>query len=142
LQVSQPLEAIAYIGLETTKALVLLAHTVSSFDKTKLAGFSVEALWRHSVSVGQIAQKIALMEKGGLEVAEQAFAAGLLHDIGKLLLVRQPARTVCQDAGAGARGKMRRSGTPKRNFSPMPATPNWAGAFWEYFAHGGIPSPV
>jgi HD-like signal output (HDOD) protein/CheY-like chemotaxis protein len=86
LQVNQPLEAIAYIGLETTKALVLLAHTVSSFDKAKLSGFSVEGLWRHSVSVGQIAQKIALMEKGGLEVAEQAFAAGLLHDLGKLIL--------------------------------------------------------
>ena len=86
LQVSQPLEAIAYIGLETTKALVLLAHTVSSFDKGKLAGFSVEALWRHSVSTGQMAQKIALLEKGGLETAEQAFAAGLLHDLGKLIL--------------------------------------------------------
>jgi HD-like signal output (HDOD) protein/CheY-like chemotaxis protein len=86
LQVSQPLEAIAYIGLETTKALVLLTHTVSSFDKAKLPGFSVEELWRHSVSVGQTAQKIALMEKGGLEVAEQAFAAGLLHDLGKLIL--------------------------------------------------------
>jgi HD-like signal output (HDOD) protein len=86
LQVSQPLEAIAYIGLETTKALVLLAHTVSTFDKTKLPGFSVEALWRHSGSTGQMAQKIALMEKGGLETAEQAFASGLLHDIGKLLL--------------------------------------------------------
>ena len=85
LQVSQPLEAIAYIGLETTKALVLLAHTVASFDPAKLQGFSVEALWRHSVSAGQIAQKIALMEMGGLEVAEQAFAGGLLHDIGKLL---------------------------------------------------------
>jgi HD-like signal output (HDOD) protein/CheY-like chemotaxis protein len=85
LQVSQPLEAIAYIGLETTKALVLLAHTVSTFEKAKLPGFSVEALWRHSVSTGQIAQKIALMEKGGLETAEQAFAAGLLHDLGKLL---------------------------------------------------------
>ncbi len=36
LQVSQPMEAIAYIGLETTKALVLLAHTVSSFDKARL----------------------------------------------------------------------------------------------------------
>jgi HD-like signal output (HDOD) protein/CheY-like chemotaxis protein len=85
LQVNQPLEAIAYIGLETTKALVLLVHTVSSFEETKLAGFSVDELWRHSVSTGQMAQKIALMEKGGLEVAEQAFAAGLLHDIGKLL---------------------------------------------------------
>jgi HD-like signal output (HDOD) protein len=85
-QVSQPLEAIAFLGLETTKALVLLAHTVSSFDQTKLAGFSVEALWRHSLSAGQVAQKIALMEKGGLEAAEQAFAAGLLHDLGKVIL--------------------------------------------------------
>ena len=85
LQVNQPLEAIAYIGLETTKALVLLAHTVSSFDKVKMAGFSLEKLWRHSVSVGRMAQKIALMENGGLETAEMAFAGGLLHDIGKLL---------------------------------------------------------
>jgi HD-like signal output (HDOD) protein len=85
LQVNQPLEAIAYIGLETTKALVLLAHTVSSFDKVKMAGFSLEKLWRHSVSVGRMAQKIALMENGGLEAAEMAFAGGLLHDIGKLL---------------------------------------------------------
>jgi HD-like signal output (HDOD) protein len=85
LQVNQPLEAIAYIGLETTKALVLLAHTVSAFDRNKLAGFSVEGLWRHSVHAGQIAQQVALMEKGGLEVAEQAFAAGLLHDVGKLV---------------------------------------------------------
>ncbi|HXR07075.1 MAG TPA: HDOD domain-containing protein [Candidatus Acidoferrum sp.] len=85
LQVNQPLEAIAYIGLETTKALVLLAHTVSSFNKVKLPGFSVEELWRHSLSAGQMAQRIALMEKGGLEAAELAFAGGLLHDIGKLL---------------------------------------------------------
>jgi HD-like signal output (HDOD) protein/CheY-like chemotaxis protein len=86
LQVSQPLEAIAYIGLETTRALVLLAHTVSSFDKAIMSGYSVEALFRHSVATGQMAQKIALMEKGGLETAEQAFAAGLLHDLGKLIL--------------------------------------------------------
>jgi HD-like signal output (HDOD) protein len=86
LQVNQPLEAIAYIGLETTKALVLLAHTVSSFDRAKLGGFSIEALWGHSVRTGRIAQQIALTEKGGLEMAEQAFAAGLLHDVGKLLL--------------------------------------------------------
>ena len=85
LRVNQPLEAIAYIGLETTKALVLLAHTVFSFDKVKMAGFSLEELWRHSLAVGRMAQRIALMENGGLEAAEMAFAGGLLHDIGKLL---------------------------------------------------------
>jgi HD-like signal output (HDOD) protein/CheY-like chemotaxis protein len=85
LRVNQPMEAIAYIGLETTKALVLLAHTVSSFDKVKMAGFSLDELWRHSINTGRMAQRIALMENGGLETAELAFSAGLLHDIGKLL---------------------------------------------------------
>jgi DNA-binding NarL/FixJ family response regulator len=32
LNVVRPLDAIGYIGLETTKAIVLLAHTFSSFD--------------------------------------------------------------------------------------------------------------
>jgi HD-like signal output (HDOD) protein len=86
LHVVRPVEAIGFIGLETTKAIVLLAHTYRSFDHLKLEGFSMEELWRHSVRSGQLAQRIATMESPALEIAEQAFAAGLLHDIGKLLL--------------------------------------------------------
>jgi putative nucleotidyltransferase with HDIG domain len=86
LHIVHPLEAISYIGLETTKALVLLAHTFSSFDKIALADFSVDDLWRHSVRTGQLARRIALMEDASPEIVEEAFAGGLLHDIGKLLL--------------------------------------------------------
>ncbi len=86
LEVVQPMEAVAYIGLETTKALVLLAHTFSSFDKLQLVGFSAESLWQHSLLTGQFARRIAALENSGPKLAEQAFAAGLLHDIGKLLL--------------------------------------------------------
>jgi len=85
LNVVNPAEAIGYIGLETTKAVVLLAHTFSSFDNLKLARFSIEDLWRHSVDVGRLARQVAVLEKAGEDVAEQASAAGLLHDIGKLL---------------------------------------------------------
>jgi HD-like signal output (HDOD) protein/ActR/RegA family two-component response regulator len=85
LNVVNPAEAIGFIGLETTKAVVLLAHSFSSFDNLKLARFSIEDLWRHSVDVGRLARQVAVLEKAGEEVAEQAFAAGLLHDIGKLL---------------------------------------------------------
>jgi putative nucleotidyltransferase with HDIG domain len=83
--VVSPVEAISYIGLETTKAVVLLAHTFSSFDNLKLMQFSIEDLWRHSVQVGRLARRVAELEQVEEEVAEQAFAAGLLHDIGKLL---------------------------------------------------------
>ena len=86
LEVVQPAEAVSYVGLETTKALVLLAHTFSSFARLHVVGFSAEALWRHSVAVGHIARQIATSQSSGPELAEQSFSSGLLHDIGKLLL--------------------------------------------------------
>jgi HD-like signal output (HDOD) protein/CheY-like chemotaxis protein len=85
LQVISPVEAVTYIGLETTRALMLLAHTFSSFEPLQPAGFSVESLWRHSLFTGHFARAIAQAERSGHELSEQAFAAGLLHDIGKLL---------------------------------------------------------
>lgn len=85
LQVVHPTEAVAYIGLETTRALVVLAHTFSSFNQLHLVGFSGESLWRHSVLTGELARRVATLEDSGPELTEQAFAAGLLHDIGKLL---------------------------------------------------------
>ncbi len=91
LNVAHPVEAIGYIGLETTKAVVLLAHTFSSFDDLKLAHFSIDDLWRHSVQVGRLARRVAMLEDTGEDMAEQAFAAGLLHDIGKLLFAANHA---------------------------------------------------
>lgn len=86
LHIVHPTEAVNFIGIETTKALVLLAHTFSSFDDIALTGFSVEDLWAHSVRTGKLAQRIAGFEDAGMEIVQEAFAAGLLHDIGKLLL--------------------------------------------------------
>jgi HD-like signal output (HDOD) protein len=82
----RPEEAVAYIGFETTKALVLLAHTFSFFERDGLGGFCVESLCCHSVITGRFAERIARLEKSAEEIADQAFAAGLLHDIGKLVL--------------------------------------------------------
>lgn len=79
-------DAIGYLGLETTRSLVLLGHTFSYCDKARTAGFSIEGLWGHSLTVGAIARKIAREEKEAPEVVDESFLAGLLHDIGKLLL--------------------------------------------------------
>ncbi|MFO1511898.1 MAG: response regulator [Verrucomicrobiota bacterium] len=85
LQVSHPAQAVSYLGMETTQALVLMAHTFAPFLHMELAGLSAESLWRHSTATGQIARQIARRENSGSKVGDQAFAAGLLHDIGKLL---------------------------------------------------------
>jgi HD-like signal output (HDOD) protein len=85
LQVNEPAEAVAYLGLEATKTLVLLAHTFSEFDRLPRGGFSVAELWFHSVQVGQFARQIVLLEQQAPDLSEQAYAAGLLHDLGKVL---------------------------------------------------------
>jgi HD-like signal output (HDOD) protein len=86
LQVVSASEAVMYLGMETTKALVLLAHTFSYFDKVRTAEFSVEKLWKHSVTTGKFAEQIARAEGVAPEVVGQAFTGGMLHDLGKLLL--------------------------------------------------------
>jgi len=86
LQVSKPSEAMVYLGMETTKALVLLAHTFSYFDKLRSADFSMDKLWRHSLAAGKLAERISAAEHGEPDLVGQAFTAGMLHDIGKLLL--------------------------------------------------------
>jgi len=86
MQVVKPVDAVLYLGMETTKSLVLLAHTFSYFDKVKTATFSVDRLWRHSVATGKFSERIARAENASIEVLGQSFTAGILHDIGKLLL--------------------------------------------------------
>jgi putative nucleotidyltransferase with HDIG domain len=78
-------DAISYLGLETTRSLILLAHTFSYCDRTKTAGFNIEGLWEHSLASGLLAKKIASVAGGTEEIIEESFLAGLLHDIGKLL---------------------------------------------------------
>jgi HD-like signal output (HDOD) protein len=84
--VSSPAEAVMYLGIETTKSLVLLAHTYSHFERIPPAVFSVDQLWRHSLAVGRLARAIARAERVGEDVSDQSFTAGLLHDMGKLVL--------------------------------------------------------
>jgi HD-like signal output (HDOD) protein len=85
LQVVSANEAVMYLGMETTKSLVLLAHTFSYFDKVRTADFSVERLWKHSVTTGKLAEQISRAQSCPVEVVGQAFTAGMLHDLGKLL---------------------------------------------------------
>ena len=86
-QISSAEEAVAYLGVDTIKSLVLSIHAFSQFAATKVGAFSIEALWAHSQSTAGLAKEIARLEKAGQKLMEEAFVAGLLHDTGKLVLV-------------------------------------------------------
>jgi putative nucleotidyltransferase with HDIG domain len=84
-QLASP-EAVSYLGIEKTKTLVLVAQAFSGMEGAKSSPFSIERLWRHSMSTGKLAQWIARDETGDARMADETFTAGVLHDVGKLML--------------------------------------------------------
>jgi len=85
--------AVTYLGLNTLGALVLGHGVFQSSAASKIAGFSLEALWKHSQQTALAARAIALAEKLPAAKAEEAFLAGLLHDVGKVVIATRVAST-------------------------------------------------
>lgn len=85
-QVSHPVEAVKHLGLDTIKSLVLSIHAVSQFEVINLPNFSTEALWKHSLHTGICARQIAHEEKCETKLANEAFVAGMLHDVGRMVM--------------------------------------------------------
>lgn len=84
-QVSNPEQAVLLLGLETIKSLVLSLQVFSQFEGSQSC-FSLDVLWRHATMTSSFARAIAMKEQVAQAVAEDAFAAALLHDVGTLVL--------------------------------------------------------
>ena len=85
-QINDVCEAVMYLGMGRTRALLLMAGTFSQFETTILPGFSPEQIWNHSLQVATLAQIISLEETSDAKLGEAAFTSGLMHDMGKLIL--------------------------------------------------------
>lgn len=84
-QVSTLSEAVVILGLRTIKNLAIAASTFELLNR-EVAGYWLQRgeLWRHSLACASAAQLIAA--RVGMAVTEEAFVAGLLHDIGKVAI--------------------------------------------------------
>jgi putative nucleotidyltransferase with HDIG domain len=77
-------DAVSLLGFETVRASVATIATFEALGRVEESpNFNREAFWQHSIGCGAIAKVIA--GKLGMDAA-QAFAAGILHDIGKVAL--------------------------------------------------------
>lgn len=79
-------EALVYIGTDTLVNFIL-AGCLSSYYKQAQTGYGLERgeLWRHSVGCAIASQRISQVENDPA-TKNLAFTAGLLHDIGKIVL--------------------------------------------------------
>jgi len=82
-------QAIVILGLDAIKSLVISASVFDAFSKNKALDTEyLESFWRHSLSAAFMARIISRFRKTvSLQEAEIAFSGGLLHDIGKLIII-------------------------------------------------------
>lgn len=79
--------AVVILGFDRVKMLALTVG-VGSYLKTALKLELLRRCWRHSLACAILSEELA---RGCLLPADQAYTAGLLHDIGRLaLLVKHP----------------------------------------------------
>ena len=79
-------DAITILGMETVKSIILSIHVFSHYENSEHGRFSIDRLWSHSVAVATAAKRITLAQTRDEQMADEAFTAGLLHDIGKMAL--------------------------------------------------------
>ncbi len=84
--VNDPMEAVSQLGMTTVRSLALSAQVFSSFKPGRLKHFSAETLWTHLMNSGDLARTIMRRERADFIESEDAFTAGMLHDIGQLML--------------------------------------------------------
>lgn len=79
-------QAISYIGLEAARKILMAAVLEPLFGSANLCH-----LWRHSLEAAQFCERLA--RETGRHDPEEAFLAGLVHDVGRLALGRLSGET-------------------------------------------------
>ncbi len=84
--IDSPSHAVSLLGLDTVKSLVLGVQVFSEI-KAKSKLLPLDELFSHSMAVGSIAHKIAQAVGAKKQLADDCLIAGILHGVGKLLLL-------------------------------------------------------
>ncbi len=84
-QVMSISQAISLLGRQQIKQILMGSVLVGVFDEVNNADFSMLDFWQHSIKTAIIARHLA-MQNAQIIDHEAFFTAGLLHDIGRLVI--------------------------------------------------------
>jgi HD-like signal output (HDOD) protein len=88
-RVENLLHAVNLLGLDTIKSLVLAAEVFGRFQDPHIPGFTIEGIYIRSMAVGARAKHLASALGLTRQHAEDALTAGLLHEIGLLIMLEK-----------------------------------------------------
>ena len=84
-------EAVILLGMRTVRSVAISSGIIDAFSSLpRKDAFDIDLFWAHSVTVGLVAEVIARETR--IVRPEDAFTAGVLHDVGKLaMMLAEPA---------------------------------------------------
>ena len=82
-------EAVSLIGIQQVRDLIIASSVLDRFKGVPETLVNMDSFWRHSLAVGIGARALAMERR--LPKPEKFFVAGLLHDVGRLVLLSQAA---------------------------------------------------
>ncbi len=86
-QIGSTNRAIVLLGLNAVKNIAVAASLTKLFRGGQICpSFSARDLWQHSIAVGSCTRLLAA--KAGLGLPDEAFLAGLIHDIGIMVEIQ------------------------------------------------------
>jgi HD-like signal output (HDOD) protein len=88
-QIASPEQAVTLLGIETVTSLVLGAGVFSRIDPAVIESFRLNELWQHSQTISTLIRLLGQAHGLKRQQLELPVMAGLLHDLGKLILASQ-----------------------------------------------------
>jgi HD-like signal output (HDOD) protein len=85
-QITETDHAIVLLGLDTVQSLVLSLSIFSCLSPNRQTAYWADSLWQHSNVVGSLSRAIARAEGVPSSETGAYLSAGLLHDVGKLII--------------------------------------------------------
>lgn len=85
-EITEVVHALLFLGKEATQAQILADSVFSSYPNESIAGLNLQLVWKHSINVSAISRRVSMAIDSNKKSAEIACTAGVVHDLGKVLM--------------------------------------------------------
>lgn len=108
-------QAINAVGTVIIHDIVMMELTSTTFAKSIYKSSEVRNIWKHSLAVGLLSRELSKILKN--RGTEEAFICGLLHDIGKIILISQDESTYADLTESSSESEMLKMETAKFGYN-------------------------